>query len=170
MRNSALNTAEPWYRQGWPWFLIAIPATAVVAGAVTLGLAIQSWDGLVVDDYYQQGKTIEKTIARSLRAKEMGLTADLRIRSDSIEVGLSSTGDAVLSPTVVVTIAHPTRAGYDQKLLLTRGAEGRFAGPLSPLSTGRWLVQLEDEAGGWRLAGAVHLPHETVVRILPSDS
>ncbi len=23
---------EPWYRQGWPWFLIALPATAVVAG------------------------------------------------------------------------------------------------------------------------------------------
>ena len=27
---------EPWYRQGWPWFLIAFPAIAVVAGIATL--------------------------------------------------------------------------------------------------------------------------------------
>ena len=40
---------EPWYRQGWPWFLIAFPATAVVAGIATLVIAIQTFDGMVVE-------------------------------------------------------------------------------------------------------------------------
>ena len=29
----------PWYRQAWPWFLISLPATAVIAGSFTFYLA-----------------------------------------------------------------------------------------------------------------------------------
>ena len=49
---------EPWYRQGWPWFLIALPATAVVAGIATLVIAAKTFDGMVVDDYYKEGQAI----------------------------------------------------------------------------------------------------------------
>ena len=58
----------PWYRQAWPWFLIAFPAIAVIAGAVTLWLAVSTSDGLVVDDYYKQGLAVQQTMARSQRA------------------------------------------------------------------------------------------------------
>jgi hypothetical protein len=40
----------PWYRQFWPWFIIALPAAAVIAGFFTLWLAISNPDYLVVDD------------------------------------------------------------------------------------------------------------------------
>jgi hypothetical protein len=40
----------PWYRQFWPWFIIALPASAVIAGFFTLWLAISRPDHLVVDD------------------------------------------------------------------------------------------------------------------------
>ena len=40
----------PWYRQFWPWFIIALPAAAVVASFFTLWLAISRPDYLVVDD------------------------------------------------------------------------------------------------------------------------
>ena len=40
----------PWYRQFWPWFIIALPAAAVIAGFVTLWLAISRPDYLVVDE------------------------------------------------------------------------------------------------------------------------
>ena len=29
------KTNLPWYKQGWPWFLIALPATAVVNARAT---------------------------------------------------------------------------------------------------------------------------------------
>ena len=45
-----MNEQQPWYRQMWPWILIAIPASAVVASAITLWLAITHEDPLVVDD------------------------------------------------------------------------------------------------------------------------
>jgi hypothetical protein len=40
----------PWYRQFWPWFIIALPAAAVIASFFTLWLAISNPDYLVVDD------------------------------------------------------------------------------------------------------------------------
>ena len=40
----------PWYRQFWPWFIIALPSAAVIASFITLWLAISNPDPLVVDD------------------------------------------------------------------------------------------------------------------------
>ena len=40
----------PWYRYPWPWVAIAIPATAVIGGFVTLYLAVSNPDPLVIDD------------------------------------------------------------------------------------------------------------------------
>ncbi len=40
----------PWYRQFWPWFIIALPASAVVASFITLWLAISNPDQLVIED------------------------------------------------------------------------------------------------------------------------
>jgi hypothetical protein len=45
----------PWYRQFWPWFIIALPASAVIASFVSLWLAVSNPDQLVVteDEYLQ---------------------------------------------------------------------------------------------------------------------
>jgi hypothetical protein len=40
----------PWYRQFWPWFIIALPTAAVLASFYTLWLAISNPDYIVVDD------------------------------------------------------------------------------------------------------------------------
>ena len=45
--------ANPWYREPWPWILMAGPATVVVAGIVTAWIAVANQDPLVVDNYYK---------------------------------------------------------------------------------------------------------------------
>ena len=46
---------EPWYRQFWPWFIIALPASAVIASFISLWLAVSNPDHLVVtDDEYER--------------------------------------------------------------------------------------------------------------------
>ena len=49
-QNTQNNPVTPWYRQFWPWFIIALPASAVVASFITLWLAISRPDYVVIDD------------------------------------------------------------------------------------------------------------------------
>ena len=158
---------EPWYRQGWPWFLIAFPAIAVVAGIATLVIAIRTFDGMVVDDYYKEGRAIVQTIGRVEHARDMGLRAGIKVRSESIHIVLSAADVARLPARIRLTVAHPTRGGLDQEVLLT-GAAGVYEAPLSPLGTGRWLFVLEDEARSWRLDGSAVLPEQMEITIDPN--
>jgi hypothetical protein len=48
--NTQAAAIQPWYRQFWPWFIIALPATAVIASFVTLWLALTHPDHLVIDE------------------------------------------------------------------------------------------------------------------------
>lgn len=160
---------EPWYKQGWPWFLIALPATAVIAGFITLAIAINTWDGLVVDDYYKEGRAIVQTIGRSEHAKALGLSAQLTMRPDSLRIDLSAAKAEHLPESIRLTISHPTRGGSDQALLLS-GPGGVFEGAIAPLTNGRWLFLIEDESRSWRMNGAAYIPTETVIRIDPAGS
>ena len=48
----------PWYRQFWPWFIIALPVSAVIASFISLWLAVSNPDQLVVtDDEYRKLKS-----------------------------------------------------------------------------------------------------------------
>lgn len=40
----------PWYRQFWPWFIIALPAASIIAGIITVYLALSRPFHLVVGD------------------------------------------------------------------------------------------------------------------------
>jgi hypothetical protein len=61
---TALSTAAkpaahaPWYKQFWPWFLIVLPTTAVIASFITLYIAVKHADSPVQDDYVQHGLTV----------------------------------------------------------------------------------------------------------------
>ena len=78
-----------WYKEPWPWILMALPATAVVAGIITLLLAIRSNDGLVADDYYKQGLGINKVLARQEMAAKMGLKARVDLSGSKVVLQLS---------------------------------------------------------------------------------
>ena len=69
------TTARPWYREPWPWILMAGPAAVIVAGAVTIWLAVSSSDGLVADDYYKRGLAIDQEIRRDQAVLDLGITA-----------------------------------------------------------------------------------------------
>src|SRR2546429_2682579 len=60
MRNRASSfpvdaVAPPWYRQRWPWLLVAGPSLVVVASLASAWIAVKSDDGVVAEDYYRQG-------------------------------------------------------------------------------------------------------------------
>ena len=52
-----------WFENKWPWLLAIPPAAAVIGGFFVLWLAISTNDGLVTEDYYRRGVTINETLA-----------------------------------------------------------------------------------------------------------
>lgn len=163
--------SRPWYREPWPWFLIAVPAASVVAGMTMLWLAIRSNDGLVADDYYKQGLAINQSLRRDQRAVELGYRAHLSLSDDRarIRVVLLGAPEATLPGDLRLKLAHRTRAGLDQDLLLKSTAPGQYEAALTAPAAGKWLVVIEDASNDWRLSGTWQLPQDDAVALDPSQ-
>lgn len=150
----------PWYRQPWPWLLMAPPLVAVVAGFVTLWIAISSDDGLVTDDYYKRGLAINRTLERVEFARTMELQAELAMQGSSVSVAMTAREGVSLPQRLRLILVHPTRGGLDQVVELERDGEGRYRGASREVAAGRWNILLEDAEKMWRLDAQVRLPEE----------
>ena len=60
----AKEDSAPWWRYGHVWLLISGPAAVVLAGLVTVWIAVRSPDPVVAQDYYRRGLEINQTLAR----------------------------------------------------------------------------------------------------------
>ena len=160
---------RPWYREPWPWIIMAPPAAAVVAGMVMLWLAITSYDGLISDDYYRQGLAINKTLRRDDRAFELNYRARMQLSEDSsrVRVFFEAAQNETLPTALQLKLAHPTRAGRDQTAVLHAYAPGHYEAELVPPEGARWRATIEDINGTWRLAQIWHLPHDRAIEFEP---
>ncbi len=145
----------PWYKQFWPWFLIAFPLAAVIGGFATLAIATHDPDGLVVDDYYKAGLAINQTIEREDKARVLGLSGGLTmdLRTGDVVLTLSS-ARPLLGGSLLLRLLHATRAHHDEQIELKSMSDGRYAGSLAkPLVPGDYHLDLEGPTELWRLVG-----------------
>ncbi|MDO8597525.1 MAG: FixH family protein, partial [Sulfuricaulis sp.] len=124
--------ARPWYREPFVWLLIAFPLTAVIVGFVSLALAIRSDDGMVEDDYYKQGMTINRVLERDKAAAAQDLTGTVELDAARHEllVRLTARQALALPDNIQIKLMHATRAGFDRSLVLPRHADGTYRAPL----------------------------------------
>ena len=142
---------KPWYREPWPWLLMAGPGAVLVAGAATTWIAFASADGLVAEDYYKQGLAINKRLAREEAAQRLGLSATIHLEPHAIRVELHGAAPDAL----FVHLAHATRAGHDVRLRLVRSPDGGYRAEPPVLPAGRWRAAIEDPRGTWRIVKEV---------------
>ena len=145
--------SKPWYREPWPWLLMAGPCVVIVAGFFTLWLAIRSDDGLVADDYYKRGLAINQTLSRALRAEQLALGARAILSAGTARARVTLTGSGALPDKLRLRLVHPTRAVADELIELHAVTPGVYEGILAAAVAGRRVVMLEDVARTWRLAG-----------------
>ena len=154
--------------------VLAIPATAVVVGAVMLVLANITWDGLVADDYYRRGMEINRSLARDAEAARLGLRASVAFpASGVVETRIADVDGAaaVSGGRLHLHFARATRAGNDVRVSMTRDAAGTWRGTLPAMAPGKWYVEIGNEQ--WRLAASVRMPasgEEIVLRAADSDA
>jgi len=162
------NHIQPWYRQFWPWFMFALPATAVCASLYTLYLAVSNPPALVVDDYARIGLANERDYRLDQQARNLALQAALAVGqgpAPALSVRLSG----MLTPmpeSLVLKLAHPTLAELDQRIVL-RATGNAYEGVL-PARQARYYVQLEPVDGQWRLSGVMYSNSDSIT-LAPRD-
>lgn len=163
------DAKNPWYREPWPWILMAGPAIVVVAGVVTAWLAFSTSDGLVEDDYYKQGLAVNQRMQRDIEAAARGLAGEILLGDDRRKLRLLLTGGAggARPSMILLSLAHPTRSGQDQSIQMKLGNDGFYSGELQNEIAGRWHVRIEDASAEWRLVGDWKIDRATPLRLLP---
>jgi hypothetical protein len=147
------NAPCRWYREPIVWLVVAIPASAVIMGAIMLGVSIATYDGLVTDDYYKKGLQINRSMERDTKAEQYGLSSLVRVgaKGGVIEVALDANRGFDVPEEVNLRLFHATRAGLDRDIVMRRVAAGRYLASRPELAAGRWYLQLD--ADDWRLKG-----------------
>lgn len=153
MSVEALSTT-PWYKQFWPWFIIALPATVVVAGISMIFVAFKHADSMVIDNYYKEGMAINQTLEQDVRATELGLAAQLTFDAVSGEVLVNLGGNLQGATNLDLMLIHPVDAKADRVIALISLGEGRYRADLESLPLSRFYLRLQPRSGGdWRLNG-----------------
>ena len=161
------DEGKNWKQEPLVWMLIAIPAAAVVMGVVMITLAIQSYSGLVVDDYYKKGKQINRVLARDKFAWELGLAAAIRFDGEGrVEVRFAPGAGFVPGEEIELSLVHATRPGLDRSLLLQREDRLLLGGDIELKGEGRWNLYLQTP--DWRLTGSLQHPQQTEAQLLPN--
>jgi hypothetical protein len=152
-RTLAATDTVPWYRQFWPWFLIGLPASVVVAALATLYIANRHADDLVAEDYYKNGLAINRELVKIDRAQALGVSGEIKVLERQLRATVAG---PVNDDRLDLQLSHPMEADRDLELQLVRIGDGSYTAPLpgGVESRWHWLV----ESGGadpWRVDGVL---------------
>lgn len=187
LKLNEISDTKPWYKQIWPWFIISLPLSSVIAGLSTLYIAINTDDSLVKDDWYKEGKAINRRVEFDKNAAVLGISATLRLDQLTGEVMLDlahQKSDYAPSKHLSLQFIHSTLSKWDQEILLTlndtqqyhgnlqHAPKGKFHVTLSNLSTNIPTANSEEadtpstiSKNTWRVTKTVHFPVESDIKL-----
>ena len=151
---------KPWYLQFWPWFIIFFPASAVVAGIITVIIAFENADSLVVDDYYKAGLAINGQFKKQQNAVSYGYSAVLRRMPNNwlyLKFDTAVPDESVL----LLNWIHPGDSKKDFSVELKRQLDGSYQAKTTQSLDGRWYLRVSAN-GDWLIKSEIDAEVDTV--------
>jgi uncharacterized protein len=141
-----------WYREPWPWIVMAGPALAVIGSLVSTYLAVHGADPVVDENYYEHGLQINRELARAQQASHIQLQADLQMtgvhRGDEVRVHLMA-NEQLRDSAIRIRLINPIGEFSERTAVL-----GRVPGSSVARFYGQWLQAPDDrlslDRGSWR--------------------
>jgi hypothetical protein len=157
---------KPWYKQFWPWFLMAIPLSSMMVGSQVIRLAYDGTNSLVADDYYKEGRAINARLDKIENAIALNIQTTLDVQDGSITLefisGAPPTGEAL-----VLDFFHVTQDFKDFTVLLTRDAAGIYRNNEEFPIQGKWRLRLHPIDDVWKVQKKLSLPQRQAFKFNP---
>ena len=131
------NTVTPRYKQFWPWMLIGLPTSVVIASVTTYFLAINGMDSVISKDYYKEGLAVNTDLVRDKKAADLGLVADISIDGQKVTMKLSARD----ASTIQALAGQPIMFELENLSFQDRN----LSAPLIPMQDGVWQGQISDK-------------------------
>lgn len=168
MRHPVEDTV-PWYKQFWPWVLIALPSVVVIACGFTIYLAFTANDSVVSDNYYKDGMKINQRLDQDLKAKELGLEALVRFDLEVGDILLDITGLIKDPERLQLQIIHPTTGLRDVTIILHHLQGNRYRGDLDSSLSFRQYLRLSPVGNinevEWRINGDINFKESNQAKL-----
>lgn len=164
-----MTTQSPhWRSEPMMLLVVGIPLTSVIVSFTFLAIAITSFDGVVEDDYYRQGKEINRLLLRDDTAARLQLSANVAIGENRVVAQLSAAQPLEWPENLTLRLLHPTRDGFDLTLLLQRQSAGtdsaqHYGAVIPSIATGEWILQIDTPT--WRLMRRGRYGNQHTVRL-----
>lgn len=172
---SEQNKVKPWYKQAWPWILMAGPIFVVIASVSMFFVAKDNMTDLVTDDYYKDGKHIEIQLHRDEEAVKRKIRARLLVSPDYSAAKVFVSGDFDAKQPLNLLLMHPVKKTQDQTVLLQpvsdgQGKQTEYNAVFKPLPpTNHWYIRIEDVAGVWRVESKWIVSQGNSIDLTPMD-
>lgn len=167
--SAPIEDTVPWYKQFYPWMLIALPGTVVIACMFTIYLAVNADDSVVSDNYYKDGMKINQRLGQDIRARELGIEAELRFDLEVGDIVLEITGLEKDPEQLQLEIIHPTNDEYDRLLVLHRLQGNTYRGDLESNLSFRQYLRLSPVGDindvDWRLNGDINFKESSLAKL-----
>ncbi|WP_438465221.1 FixH family protein [Marinomonas sp. PE14-40] len=144
----------PWYKQFWPWFVIAIPVSSMIVGVIQISFALNSPNDMVVDNYYKEGLGINKVIGKRNLATELNISASIAVDNTTGEVILTT--ENAQEQILTLNFYNSAISDKDFNIKLSRIADNQYRGSLDKSISGIWNLYLES-AVGWQISARLNL-------------
>lgn len=157
---------KPWYQHFWPWFIISMMIAVVIAIAITVSLIIKNPVSMVVDDYYNEGRAINRQLDKLNQAAVLGLAVEVSFEDTLINVAFIQ-GVPADKTAIRLRFYHPTLDSRDFEILVPHASQGRYRADIPHRLDGHWRLDIEPFDGQWRLSQQIELPSTKVFKVQP---
>jgi hypothetical protein len=150
---------EIWWKQPWPWIILAMLGSVVVASMVTIFIAVKTQDTLVDSDYTKAGKSINLRLEKDQKAERLGINIRLVAKASPdgyslITASYKAADSAVGQPKFLrLNLSHPTLANRDVSIALILRETGDYRAQVTDLMSAHWHYSIEDADAQWRVKG-----------------
>ena len=162
------NASGPWWQHRWPWIILFMLSSVIVACMITIYIAVTTRDSLVADDYSKHGRGINQRLEKDQKAVSLGVAASLsytkvNLSSSELSIALElprqeDQGSNNLSTAkppafLILELSHPTMAQLDRNLVLRRVSEDKthYNIQTEPLAAAYWHVSIYSPDKDWRV-------------------